>query len=373
MVLLSFKNKNNNLFVIKKMDQGLVLQKKNKSNKNKNTRYTLQEKIGSGTFSDVWLATAGNKKVAIKVILPIKEYYYYDAKDYEKKLLKHIQDKKVNGVIQMLDSFTFYHEKKRYYALVFDLLGISMYQFQKNLKKSQIDDVKKCGLPIVMFQKIAREFIETLADLHEKANVIHTDLKPENLVFGNQNLSTSKKCVLIDFGSAVREGKDHKGGIISTRQYRAPEVILGNYWSYPADIWSYGCILFELFTGDLLFRTHNSLEHLNLIEKKLQTRIQTRPRDARIFKKYFHQDPFKKNNFFLKRMDFVFSEKDEYNEREKEKSMEKLLFSNQKEDSRRRHILKSLVDLLKKCLQIDPEQRITARQALEHPFFSFIF
>jgi len=35
--------------------------------------------------------------------------------------------------------------------------------------------------------------------------------------------------------------------------------------------------------------------------------------------------------------------------------------------------LKSLVDLLKKCLQIDPEQRITARQALEHPFFSFIF
>lgn len=340
------------------MDQGLVLKKK----------YTLQEKIGSGTFSDVWLATRGNKinkKVAIKVILPIKEYYYYDARDYEKKLLKHIQEKKVNGVIQLLDSFTFYHENKRYFALVFDLLGMSMYEFQKKLKKSHLG---KGGLPMLLFQKIAREFIETLADLHEKANVIHTDLKPENLVFGKSAFSS--KSVLIDFGSAVREGIDHKGGIISTRQYRAPEVILGNEWSYPADIWSYGCILFELFTGDLLFRTHNSLEHLNLIEKKLQTRIQTKPHKTRIFKKYFHQDPFKSNNFFLKRMDFVSCSKKE--KKDKEKSLFSIFEEEKKkgENALLGHVLTNLLDLLQKCLQIDPRQRITARQALEHPFFS---
>lgn len=75
---------------------------------------------------------------------------------------------------------------------------------------------------------------------------------------------------------------EHHGSIISTRHYRAPEVCIASFlvvclyinkvllqmgWSYPADIWSVGCILIELFTGKSIFLTHHNLEHLAMIQK----------------------------------------------------------------------------------------------------------
>ena len=50
---------------------------------------------------------------------------------------------------------------------------------------------------------------------------------------------------VIDFGSTTHERPD-QNYIVSTRHYRAPEVILGLGWSYPCDVWSIGCILVEL-------------------------------------------------------------------------------------------------------------------------------
>lgn len=71
---------------------------------------------------------------------------------------------------------------------------------------------------------------------------------------------------LIDFGSATFEDDEHCS-LINTRQYRAPEVILQTGWSMPSDVWSLGCILMELYTGVLLFRTHEHMEHVAMIEK----------------------------------------------------------------------------------------------------------
>ena len=58
---------------------------------------------------------------------------------------------------------------------------------------------------------------------------------------------------VIDFGSATFDEQYHST-IVSTRHYRAPEVILGLGWTFPCDIWSCGCILVELATGDALFQ-----------------------------------------------------------------------------------------------------------------------
>ncbi len=71
---------------------------------------------------------------------------------------------------------------------------------------------------------------------------------------------------VIDFGGATRVDNEHKTHIVNTRQYRAPEVILELGWSTPSDIWSLGCLLAELLTGNLLFGTHESLEHLTMME-----------------------------------------------------------------------------------------------------------
>lgn len=77
---------------------------------------------------------------------------------------------------------------------------------------------------------------------------------------------------LIDFGSATFQDEYHSS-VVSTRHYRAPEIILGLGWSYPCDIWSIGCILVEFYTGDALFQTHDNLEHLAMMEAVVSARI----------------------------------------------------------------------------------------------------
>ncbi|KAH9327807.1 hypothetical protein KI387_043741, partial [Taxus chinensis] len=119
--------------------------------------------------------------------------------------------------------------------------------------------------------------------------LVHTDLKPENTLFVSSDfvkvpdykrgtkrstddnlkmLPKSSAIKLIDFGSTVFEDQDHTS-VISTRHYRAPEVILGLGWNYPCDVWSVGCILVELCTGEALFQTHENLEHLAMMERVL--------------------------------------------------------------------------------------------------------
>lgn len=127
--------------------------------------------------------------------------------------------------------------------------------------------------------------------------LIHTDLKPENVVLVdadyqtftyNRKIPSSSTTVarqatqrrvlldteirLIDFGSATFQDEYHSS-VVSTRHYRAPEIILGLGWSFPCDIWSIGCILVEFFTGDALFQTHDNLEHLAMMEAVCDCRI----------------------------------------------------------------------------------------------------
>ena len=104
-----------------------------------------------------------------------------------------------------------------------------------------------------------------------------------------QVLSSDVK--LIDFGSATFD-HEHHSTIVSTRHYRAPEVILEVGWSQPCDVWSVGCIMFELYTGYTLFQvrhclsppniyltyilgvslqTHDNREHLAMMERILGT------------------------------------------------------------------------------------------------------
>ena len=59
---------------------------------------------------------------------------------------------------------------------------------------------------------------------------------------------------VIDYGSATY-ASDRRKGIINTRQYRAPEVLMNMEWDEESDIWGVACIAMELFSGDLLFQT----------------------------------------------------------------------------------------------------------------------
>ena len=81
-------------------------------------------------------------------------------------------------------------------------------------------------------------------------HLIHCDLKPENILIKSYSRCEVK---VIDFGSSCFI-HDHLSSYVQSRSYRAPEVILGCKYNYKIDIWSLGCILAELFTGNVLFQ-----------------------------------------------------------------------------------------------------------------------
>lgn len=138
--------------------------------------------------------------------------------------------------------------------------------------------------PIEHVRAITHQLTLAVNFLH-RSKITHTDLKPENILFvddaydilyPDQNNRNKQHYVvknptirLIDFGSATFE-HEHHSTVVSTRHYRAIEVILELGWSYPCDVWSIGCILFELYTGITMFQTHDNREHLAMMEAILR-------------------------------------------------------------------------------------------------------
>lgn len=141
---------------------------------------------------------------------------------------------------------------------------------------------------------------------------------------------------------------------IQTRQYRSPETILGIKYNDRADIWSFACMLFEMLTGEFLFdprkneRYSKSTDHLLLMMQMLNKFQKSYSTIGTQSKKFFDGNGnFKKLNF------------------SGYKSMEEVLIKkyNVKPEEAR-----EIQDFLLPMLEIVPEKRISAREALEHPW-----
>lgn len=159
---------------------------------------------------------------------------------------------------------------------------------------------------------------------------------------------------LIDFGSATWEAQYHSS-VVSTRHYRAPEVILGLPWSYPCDAWSVGCILAELLTGDALFQTHENLEHLAMMEAILGPLP-----SSLVARADRHAAPY----FRSGRLNWP----DGASSHTSVRAVRKL--------RRLRELVgmeggaRDFAELIAGLLAYEPEQRLTAAEALRHPFFA---
>ena len=124
---------------------------------------------------------------------------------------------------------------------------------------------------LLQVRQIAYELCQAIRFMHDN-RLTHTDLKPENILFYDSGhdlvydpkrkqdlrILRNSEIRLIDFGSATFD-HEHHSTIVSTRHYRAPEVILELGWSAPCDVWSVGCIIFELATGITLFQVNTQL------------------------------------------------------------------------------------------------------------------
>ncbi|KAL8414939.1 hypothetical protein RB594_005952 [Gaeumannomyces avenae] len=251
--------------------------------------YQMLKLLGQGTFGKVVQARdrRRNELVAIKIIRSVQKYR--DASRIELRVLQTLKlndAENRNRCIHLRDTFDY----RGHICIVMDLLGQSVFDFLKG--NSFVP------FPNSQIQSFARQLLTSVAFLHD-LNLIHTDLKPENILLAdatyqtftyNRKIPSSSTTVsrqatqrkvlldteirLIDFGSATFQDEYHSS-VVSTRHYRAPEIILGLGWSYPCDIWSIGCILVEFFTGDALFQTHDNLEHLAMMEAVCDRKMDT--------------------------------------------------------------------------------------------------
>ncbi|XP_010254141.1 PREDICTED: serine/threonine-protein kinase AFC3 isoform X2 [Nelumbo nucifera] len=325
-------------------------------------RYKILSKMGEGTFGRVlecWDRQT-REYVAIKVVRSLRKYR--EAAKIEIDVLQHLakNDRGGSCCVQIRDWFDY----RNHICIVFERLGPSLFDF---LRRN-----KYCPFPVDLVREFGRQLLESVAYMHD-LRLIHTDLKPENVLlvsseyvklpgYKNSSDEVNFRCLpkssaikLIDFGSTTFDNQDHSS-IVSTRHYRAPEVILGLGWTYPCDLWSIGCILVELCSGEALFQTHENLEHLAMMERVLGPLPEHMIRKAnRGAEKYFRRARLNWPEGAVSR--------------ESIRAVKKLdrlknLVSQHVESSSA-----SLTDLLHGLLKFEPSERLTAREALNHPFF----
>ncbi|GAV78347.1 Pkinase domain-containing protein [Cephalotus follicularis] len=326
-------------------------------------RYKILSKMGEGTFGRVlecWDRQT-REYVAIKIVRSIRKYR--DAAMLEVDVLERLakNDKASSRCVQIRNWFDY----RNHICIVFEKLGPSLFDF---LKRN-----KYCPFPVDLVREFGRQLLESVEYMHD-LRLIHTDLKPENILLVSSEYITVPVCKrsssnethfrclpkssaikLIDFGSTAFDDQNHSS-IVSTRHYRAPEVILGLGWSYPCDLWSVGCILVELCLGEALFQTHDNLEHLAMMERVLGPLPEHMKRKAkRGAEKYFRRGS---------RLNWP----EGAVSRESIRAVKKLdrlkNMVTQVENSRW-----LLIDLLHGLLKYDPSERVTARHALNHSFF----
>ncbi|KAF2740786.1 kinase-like protein [Polyplosphaeria fusca] len=344
-------------------------------------RYTILKLLGQGTFGKVVEAwdKKKNTKCAVKVIRSVPKYR--DASRIELRVLSTLasNDKhNINRCIHLRDCFDF----RNHICIVTDLYGQSVFDF---LKSNSF-----VPFPSSHIQKFAKQLFTSVAFLHD-LDLIHTDLKPENILLVNNNYQTftynrtvpsstttsnrtarhrkvllDPEIRLIDFGSATFNDEYHSS-VVSTRHYRAPEIILNLGWSYPCDIWSIGCILVEFFTGDALFQTHDNLEHLAMMEAVCGGKL-----DKEIIRQVSRAERGSSRSSSSSASKYFKNQKLDYPNAETPKASRKYVKAMKKlPETIPPHTTfnRQFLDLLKKIFVYDPKKRITAKEALQHPWF----
>ncbi|XP_031797375.1 cyclin-dependent kinase-like 2 isoform X1 [Sarcophilus harrisii] len=279
--------------------------------------------VGEGSYGAVMKCKNKNngRIVAIKKFLESE-----DNKTVKKivtreiKLLKQLRHE---NLVTLLEAFK---KRKRWY-LVFEFVDHTI-----------LDDLDLFpnGLEYPNVQKYLFQIIKGIEFCHNH-NIIHRDIKPENIL-----ISKSGVVKLCDFGFARMLGAPGEvyTDYVATRWYRAPELLVGDIkYGKAVDIWAIGCLLIEMFTGQPIFPGDSDIDQLYHIVKCLGNLI---PR---------HQELFYKNQLLAKV---------KLPEAEVAQSLE----------SRFPKLPTVVIDIAKKCLQIDPDKRPFCDELLHHDFFN---
>lgn len=315
--------------------------------------------VGKGSFGQVTKAydTLNKEEVAIKIIKNKKTFF--DQAQIEIHLLEltnaHDKDNKYN-IVTLKGHFV----HRAHLCLVFELLSYNLYDLLKNTSFR--------GVSLNLARKFAQQLGKTLLFLSSpELSIIHCDLKPENVLLVNAKRSQIR---VIDFGSSCQTG--HRiYQYIQSRFYRSPEVLLGIAYDTKIDMWSLGCILVEMHTGEPLFAGSSEVDQMMKIVEVLgmppKEMLDIGPKTH----KYF--DKTEDGIYYCKKT------RDGYRHTYKAPGARKLheiLGVTSGGPGGRRlgepgHSVEDyskFKDLIKRMLQFDPKQRISPYYVVRHPF-----
>lgn len=292
-------------------------------------RYEVRKKIGRGYYGVVW--EVAGRELALEHCFAMKKVLYAfrnhtDAQRTYREVVYLQQLGQHENILKLHDVLVSANDQHLY--IITDLLDSDL---SKAMKCKVLDPVHKI--------LISYQLLRALKYIHS-ASIMHRDVKPSNIL-----LDASCQAVLADFGwarSSPCAGQDLINPMTeyaSTRWYRAPEMLMGSRWYTVAiDIWAFACVVAEMYLEAPLVKGTSTLDMLTKVEEMLG---KPPPEDFEMM-----EAPFA----LLSRgamvdgpphvsLDQIFLEQDE-------------LF----------------IDFLKLLLQYNPLKRMTATEALTHPF-----
>ncbi|BBG98060.1 Protein kinase superfamily protein [Prunus dulcis] len=309
------------------------------------SRYYITEYIGSAAFSKVVQAhdLHTGVDVCLKIIKNDKEFF--DQSLDEIKLLKFVNKNDPGDEHHILRLYDYFYHQEHLF-IVCELLRANLYEFQKFSQESG----GEAYFTIRRLQVITRQCLEALDYLHH-LGIIHCDLKPENIL-----IKSYRRCEIkiIDLGSSCFR-TDNLCLYVQSRSYRAPEVILGLPYDEKIDMWSLGCILAELCSGEVLFPNDAIVMILARMIGMLG------PIDLDMLVRGQETDKYFTNELDL------------YHINEETSQLEYII---PEESSLENHLQVTdvgFIDFVKSLVEVNPERRPTAREAMEHPWLSYTY
>lgn len=388
-------------------DEYLIIEDNTIIEDNAKNKYKVVCQLGEGQSCIVYkiLSLKDNLHYALKVYK--KRLFFLKTAIKESSILKALNSSDPGGkyhIITIFDTFKY----MEHVCIIIELLSQSLQNLIMNTNCN--------GFPLKLVRQFTKAILKSAFYIHSM-KLTHCDLKPDNILWtiktdnnnnnANENDKKSTKTIVIkvaDFGECLQIKERRLTKYFQARFYRAPETILELSFSEKIDIWSIGCIAFELYFGEVLLPGNDSYQQLRLISEVIDEIPQEMIQKSKSAHDFYYLDT--SNRYQLKSMEAYYGLDDKDDIPLYAKTIEKLsdILSNEVKNNTNSdlHNMESdrnisnnsflssvnidndtlleilqggdetvlFFDFLKGLLQINPKKRFSAAQALRHPFIT---